>query len=118
MGTERNGCIDARLSPAWAARAPALLASLGLVLGLGCAAGGGPIAGGWGRGGDGDRPSLQRVERPELGAEYDFLVGEMAERDGDLERARSAFQRALTKDPDSAHLHSRLAHLAVQDQDM
>lgn len=56
--------------------------------------------------------------RPQAGTEYDVLVAELAARDGDFALARAAFQRALEKDPGSAHLHYRLAHLAVQDEDM
>ncbi|MDE0884538.1 MAG: tetratricopeptide repeat protein [Myxococcota bacterium] len=56
--------------------------------------------------------------RPELGPEYDVLVAELAARDGDYAGARSAFTRALEKDPSSAHLHFRLAHLAAQSDDL
>ncbi len=101
-----------------ALRIRVIFASVPLVLGLGCAASGGPSTGLWGWQAPGEAGPSQRVERPELGAEYDFLVAELAERDGDLELARAAFQRALAKDPGSAHIHYRLAHLAVQDQDM
>ena len=121
MGAQRNGCIasaEADRSPPRAPRIGAILASLTLVLGLGCVSGGGPNSDAWSWGAGGEGRSSQRVERPELGAEYDFLVGEMAERDGDVELARRAFRRALAKDPESAHLHYRLAHLAIQNQDM
>lgn len=59
-----------------------------------------------------------RVARPELGAEYDVLVGELAIREGRLEDARQAYQRAVAKDPDSAYLHYRLARLAAQTDDL
>lgn len=59
-----------------------------------------------------------RVVRPELGVEYDVLVGEMAVRGGEFEVARGAFEQALTKDPDSAHLHFRLAQLVAQSDEL
>jgi len=56
--------------------------------------------------------------RPELGAEYDVLVGEFAFRDGDFVEARRAFERAVEKDPESAYLHFRLARLAAHTDDL
>ena len=81
------------------------------LLGLACAGPGGGV------GHQTPATSAQRV-RPELGPEYDVLVAELAARNGDYAGARSAFERALEKDPSSAHLHFRLAHLAAQGDDL
>lgn len=56
--------------------------------------------------------------RPERAADYDVLVAEMAGAEGDLERARAAFERAAEKAPDSAFLHGRLARLAWQAEEL
>ncbi|MEE3327194.1 MAG: tetratricopeptide repeat protein [Myxococcota bacterium] len=58
------------------------------------------------------------VVRPEMGVEYDILVGEMAVREGDFELAQGAFGRALEKDPTSAPLHFRQAELLAQSDDI
>jgi tetratricopeptide (TPR) repeat protein len=62
--------------------------------------------------------SSGRVDRPDYGPEYDVLVGELAARDGEFDVARGAFERAVAKDPDSAHLQYRLARLAAQTDDL
>ncbi|MBC8187872.1 MAG: tetratricopeptide repeat protein [Proteobacteria bacterium] len=59
-----------------------------------------------------------RVERSEIPADYDVLVAEFAQLDGDFDLARVAFERAAEKDPDSAVLHERLSRLAWQLDDV
>jgi len=59
-----------------------------------------------------------RIERPGTPAEYDVLVGELAQAEGDFEGARAAYARAAAKDPDSVVLHERLARLAWQLDDV
>jgi len=59
-----------------------------------------------------------RLVRPELGPEYDVLVGETAARDGDFEIALAAYRRAVQKDPESAMLRFRVARLAAQTEDL
>lgn len=59
-----------------------------------------------------------RLERPELGPEYDVLVGETAARDGEFEIALAAYRRAAAKDPGSATLQFRVSRLAAQVEDL
>jgi tetratricopeptide (TPR) repeat protein len=79
--------------------------------GLGCA-----NSSGWpsSSGALGSAAGVGHVHRPELGTEYDVLVGELAARDGQFGLAQAAFERAAEKDPTSGHLQYRLAHLAAQ----
>lgn len=58
-----------------------------------------------------------RVVRDHIPADYDVLVGELAQIEGDFEAARAAFERAAVKDPDSSFVHDRLARLAWQLED-
>lgn len=55
-----------------------------------------------------------RIERPEASAEYDVLVAEFASMEQDFEAARAAYERAAAKDPDSAYIERRLAHVSAQ----
>jgi len=59
-----------------------------------------------------------RVVRSEAPAEYDILVAELAQFDGDFELARAAYQRAAEKDPGSALIHERLSRIAWQLDDV
>jgi len=59
-----------------------------------------------------------RIERSRMPADYDVLVGELAQARGDFEAARAAYERAAQKDPDSGFLHDRLARLAWQLDDV
>ncbi len=59
-----------------------------------------------------------RIERPERSADYDVLVGELAQAEGRFEEARAAYSRAVGKDPNSAVLHERLARLSWQLDDV
>ncbi len=61
---------------------------------------------------------LSSPERPDLPPEYDILVAELADLDGDTAAARSAFDRAVLKDPDSAFINRRLAELAAKQADL
>ncbi len=56
--------------------------------------------------------------RPDLAADYDVLVGEMALIDGDYEAARAALVRAAQKDPESAYLELRLSRIVAQLDDL
>jgi tetratricopeptide (TPR) repeat protein len=47
-------------------------------------------------------------------AELDFLVGQELEMDGQLEEARTAYERALRKDPQAVFLLKRLAELSAR----
>jgi tetratricopeptide (TPR) repeat protein len=70
---------------------------------------------------DGKRTSREiplRIVRNEAPADYDILVGERAQSDGDLDLARQAYERAARKDPGSAFIHERLSRLAWQLDDM
>jgi tetratricopeptide (TPR) repeat protein len=70
---------------------------------------------------DGSRPRRQiplQIERPDAPADYDVLVGEMAQLDGNLELARAAYRRAERKDPGSGFIHGRLAEIAWQLDDV
>ncbi|MBW2498591.1 MAG: tetratricopeptide repeat protein [Deltaproteobacteria bacterium] len=72
---------------------------------------------------DGDARSKRRriplrVERPEAPVEYEVLVGELAQAEGDFELAREAYERAAVKDSESAFVHERLARLAWQLDDV
>lgn len=60
------------------------------------------------------RPIPLRVVRADAPADYDVLVAELAQIDGDLELAREAYQRAAEKDPESAVIHERLSRVAWQ----
>ncbi len=64
------------------------------------------------------RPIPLRVERPEAPADYDVLVAERAQAEGDFELARAAYLRAAQKDPNSAFIHEHLARLAWQLDDV
>jgi tetratricopeptide (TPR) repeat protein len=59
-----------------------------------------------------------RIERPDRSAEYDVLVAELAQAEGDFEAARAAYARAVGKDPKAAVLHERLARLSWQLDDV
>lgn len=82
-----------------------------VAVGAGCASTGPVLA----RPGAG--PAL-RIERPDRSADYDVLVAELAQAEGDFEQARAAYSRAVGKDPDSALLHERLARLSWQLDDV
>lgn len=62
-------------------------------------------------------PALKLV-REARAADYDVLVAELAQAEGDFELARAAYERAAVKDPTSAFLHDRLARLAWQLEDI
>ena len=59
-----------------------------------------------------------RIERPESTADYDVLVGELAQVEGDFGAARAAYSRAAAKDPSAVVLHERLARLSWQLDDV
>ena len=59
-----------------------------------------------------------RVVRADAPADYDALVAEFAQFDGDYPLAREAYERAAEKDPGSAFIHARLARLAWQLDDI
>ena len=59
-----------------------------------------------------------RVVRSEAPADYDILVAELAQFDGDFELARAAYRRAAEKDPGSALIHERLSRIAWQLDDV
>jgi tetratricopeptide (TPR) repeat protein len=87
------------------------LAACLIALGVGCATPPGWLS----ESGDaGSSRGAGRIQRPEMGPEYDVLVAEVAAREGNFELARAAFQRAAKADPESAHLQYRLAQLAAQ----
>jgi len=65
-----------------------------------------------------DRKIPLRIVRSEAPADYDVLVAEVAQIDGDLELAREAYERAAEKDPGSALIHDRLSRLAWQLDDV
>ncbi len=65
-----------------------------------------------------DRKIPLRIVRSEAPADYDILVAEVAQIDGDLELAREAYERAAEKDPGSALIHDRLSRLAWQLDDV
>jgi len=62
--------------------------------------------------------NLPSPARPDLPPEYDVLVAELADLDGDTGAARSAFDRAAVKDPESAFIHRRLAEIAAKQADL
>ena len=64
------------------------------------------------------RPPAFRVVRDQSPADYDVLVAEFAQYDGDYVLAREAYERAASKDPESAFIHARLARLAWQLDDL
>ncbi len=74
----------------------------------------------WGGGGCASRGAFSSAAspdlliRPEAPAEYDFLVGQDFEQQGNLEAALAAYRRAVAKDPDAAVLHLRLSQAAVR----
>ncbi|MDH4016612.1 MAG: tetratricopeptide repeat protein, partial [Actinomycetota bacterium] len=82
-----------------------LCALLILAWGTGCASRSGP-------GGS------TRVERPDADARYDVLVAEVTAREGDVEEALEALDRAIAKDPDSAYLSYRASRFAAQLEDV
>lgn len=55
-----------------------------------------------------------RLTRPEADASYDVLVAEVTARDGDIEAALDALERAMQKDPESAYLAYRASRFAAQ----
>ncbi len=59
-----------------------------------------------------------RIVRSDAPADYDILVAELAQIDGEIEFAREAYLRAAEKDPDSALIHERLSRLAWQLDDL
>lgn len=95
----------------------AVLLATGCVLSLstGCAS-----LPGFGPGNSGEklRQIPLRVERPEAPADYDVLVAERAQVEGDFELARAAYLRAAQKDPGSAFIHEHLSRLAWQLDDV
>jgi tetratricopeptide (TPR) repeat protein len=98
-------------------RSVARVAALALAwigLGTGCAS----LPGGGAGESTASPATPARTERPELGPDYDVMVGELATRDGDFMAARRAYERAVAKDPGSAWLHFRLARLAAQTDDL
>jgi tetratricopeptide (TPR) repeat protein len=97
-----------------------LRASLGVLLlsGLATACASLPLPGLGGDAAPAPSRGSGKLVRPDSGVEYDFLVGELAARDGEFEEARAAFGRAVEKDPSSAYLYYRLARLAAQADDM
>ncbi|MFK7898366.1 MAG: tetratricopeptide repeat protein [Myxococcota bacterium] len=94
-----------------------LVGAIAILLGgaLGCAS-----MPGFGTGASGGklRRIPLRVERPEAASDYDVLVAERAQAEGDFELARAAYQRAAAKDPGSAFIHERLSRLAWQLDDV
>ncbi len=77
--------------------------------GLGCAGPLGPAE---------PRPAAQSdPAREDLPPEYDYLVGQDRELEGNLEAALIAYRRALAKDPDSAELHRKMAELLARQGD-
>jgi tetratricopeptide (TPR) repeat protein len=89
-----------------------------VLLGSGCAS---LPFGGYFGGQGGTRASREiplRIVRDEAPADYDVLVAERTQSDGDLVLARQAYERASKKDPKSAFIHERLARLAWQLDDM
>jgi tetratricopeptide (TPR) repeat protein len=85
-----------------------------LLLAMGCVSL--PFAGGGGE--PAQRRIPLRVERPNAPAEYDVLVAEVAEREGKLDEAREAYERAAEKAPDSGYLHARLSEIAFALEDV
>ena len=65
-----------------------------------------------------DRHVPLRIERSEAPADYDILVAELAQLDGDFELAHAAYLRAAEKDPGSAVIHERLSRLSWQLDDI
>ena len=59
-----------------------------------------------------------KVVRTNTPSDYDVLVAEFAQYDGDYKLAREAYERAAAKDPGSPFIHSRLARLAWQLDDI
>lgn len=59
-----------------------------------------------------------RVVRSEAPADYDVLVAELAQIEGEFALAREAYERAAEKDPGSAVIHERLSRLAWQLDDV
>jgi tetratricopeptide (TPR) repeat protein len=88
-----------------------LVLALAAALSTGCAS-----LGGAGRAFS--RADDDRLERPEAPAEYDVLVGSLASLEGRPAEARSAFERAAEKDPDSAYLQRTLGRLSAQLDDL
>jgi tetratricopeptide (TPR) repeat protein len=66
----------------------------------------------------GDRHVPLRIERSEAPPDYDILVAELAQLDGDFELAHAAYLRAAEKDPGSAVIHERLSRLSWQLDDI
>lgn len=97
-GVPADGLSPTRWRALWVACAVAL---------VGCATVPGPV-----------RPRQVRVERPEATPEYDVLVGEFEAADGNFEQARSAYLRALAKDPTSPYLERKVAGFSAQLDDL
>lgn len=58
------------------------------------------------------------ASRPDLGADYDVLVAEMAIGDGDYDEAKLALARAIEKDPNSAYLEMRASRVDAHVEDL
>jgi len=86
------------------------------VLASGCASFGPAGFSSWGD--ERDRKIPLRIARSEAPADYDILVAEIAQTEGDFELAREAYNRAAEKDPESAVIHERLSRLAWQLDDI
>ncbi|HPG28749.1 MAG TPA: tetratricopeptide repeat protein, partial [Myxococcota bacterium] len=112
-GSLRASGRTARAAGLRSALTVVLVVSLALV---GCASWPG-LPGAGGAGASARRVPL-RIERSRMPADYDVLVGELAQARGDFEAARAAYERAAQKDPDSGFLHDRLARLAWQLDDV
>ena len=61
-----------------------------------------------------DRNANAPVERPDAPPEYDVLVGQHFEADGQMDEATAAYQRALAKDDSSTFLHRKLAEVLAR----
>ena len=62
--------------------------------------------------------AARELARPERPADYDVLVAELLAQEARFEEAREAYRRAALKDPDSAHLHSKIARLSLKLDDI
>jgi tetratricopeptide (TPR) repeat protein len=87
------------------------------LFGAGCASM--PFAGSFGgESAEASRKIPLRIERPDAPVEYDILVAEVSEREGRLDLAREAYQRAAEKNPESGFVHGRLAEIAWELDDI
>jgi len=73
------------------------------------------LAGCASRGGAGSDGPLAR---PDADASYDVLVAEITAREGDVEAALEALDRAIAKEPESAYLAYRASRFAAQLEDV